>query len=75
MDIHQLIEEGNSSNVLNNPLNSLLWLVNELAIKGEILLKNDIVSTGTCTSAIPLIKGYDIIVDFASLGKVYFKFD
>ena len=36
----KLCEEGNSSNVLNNPLYSLQWLKNTLASKGEILLKN-----------------------------------
>ena len=38
----KLIEEGNASNVLNNPLNSVLWLVNKLALKGEILLLQEI---------------------------------
>ena len=70
----KLIEEGNSSNVLNNPLNSVLWLVNKLALNGEILLKDNIVSTGTCTIAIPLKKNYKVRVDFSTIGNVDFKF-
>ena len=72
---NKLIEKGNSSNVLNNPLNSVLWLINKLALSGEILLKDNIVSTGTCTVAIPLNKGDNIKVDFAKMGNVNFLFD
>ena len=69
----KLIEEGNSSNVLENPLNSLLWLINKLALKGEALLKDNVVSTGTCTVAIPLEKKFNVRVDFANMGNVDFQ--
>ena len=72
---NKLIEKGNSSNVLNNPLNSVLWLVNKLALKGEILLKDNIISTGTCTVAIPLEKNYKVRVDFANMGNIDFQFN
>jgi len=52
----KLKEEGNASNVLENPLNSLLWVINKLSFMGETLLKGNVVSTGTCTVAIPLEK-------------------
>ena len=71
----KLIEKGNSSNVLDNPLNSLLWLINKLSLKGEPLLKNYVVSTGTCTVAIPLEKNYKIMVDFADMGNINFNFN
>ena len=70
----KLIEEGNSSNVLENPLNSLLWLINKLSLKGESLLKDSVVSTGTCTVAIPLKKNYKVRVDFAKMGNIDFQF-
>ena len=70
----KLKEEGNSSNVLGNPLNSLLWLVNKLSLKGEPLLKDYVVSTGTCTVAIPLEKNYKVRVDFANMGNIDFQF-
>ena len=72
---NKLIEEGNSSNVLQNPLNSLLWLINKLSLKGEPLLKNNVVSTGTCTVAIPLEKNYKVRVDFANMGNIDFQFN
>ena len=71
----KLMEEGNSSNVLENPLNSLLWLINKLSLKGETLLKDNVVSTGTCTVAIPLEKNYNVRVDFADMGNVDFQFN
>ena len=71
----KLIEEGNSSNVLDNPLNSLLWLINKLSLKGEPLLKDNVVSTGTCTVAIPLEKNYKVRVDFANMGNIDFQFN
>ena len=72
---NKLIDKGNSNNVLNNPLNSLLWLINELSLKGEIILKNYLISTGTCTKAIPLHKNDNVKVDFGKLGKIEFKFE
>ena len=72
---NKLMVEGNSSNVLGNPLNSLLWLINKLSLKGETLLKGNVVSTGTCTVAIPLKKNYKVKVDFANMGNIDFQFN
>jgi len=72
---NKFIDEGNSSNVLENPLNSLLWLINKLSLKGEPLLKGNIVSTGTCTVAIPLEKNYKVKIDFANMGNIDFQFN
>ncbi len=71
---NKLIEEGNSSNVLKNPINSLQWLINVLAEKGETLLKDNLISTGTCTLAIPLIKNSKIKVDFDNMGVIEFDY-
>ena len=71
----KLMNEGSSSNVLENPLNSLLWLINKLSLKGETLLKDNVVSTGTCTVAIPLEKNYKVRVDFANMGNIDFQFN
>ena len=68
----KLIEKGNSNNVMGNPINSLTWLINKLAVKGETLPKNYFVSTGTCTPAIPIFKGDRVTADFGSLGIVSF---
>ena len=68
----KLIEKGNSNNVMGNPINSLKWLINKLALKGETLPKNYFVSTGTCTPAIPITRGDKVTEDFRSLGTVSF---
>ena len=69
-----LIEKGNSKNVMENPINSLTWLINKLASNGQYLPKNHYVSTGTCTKAIPISKGDKIKADFGKLGIVNFIF-
>ena len=71
---NNLIERGNSNNVMGNPVNSLTWLINNLALVGKKLPKNYFVSTGTCTRAIPINKGDSITADFGKLGKVSFIF-
>ena len=70
----ELIEKGNSSNVMGNPVNSLTWLINNLAIVGKSLPKNFYISTGTCTKAIPISKGDKVTADFGKLGIVGFVF-
>ena len=68
----KLIDKGNSSNVMGNPINSLTWLINNLALIGKSLPKNFYISTGTCTPAIPIKKGDNVIADFGKLGNVSF---
>ena len=70
----KLIEKGNSNNVMENPINSLTWLINNLAIMGKTLPKNHYISTGTCTKAIPISCGDNIIADFGKLGTVSFVY-
>ena len=68
----KLIDKGNSNNVMGNPINSLTWLINNLALSGKSLPKNSYISTGTCTPAIPIKKGDEVIADFGKLGNVSF---
>ena len=70
---NNLIEEGNSKNVLKNPLNSLTWLINTLYQQGKNLDKDNYISTGTCTSAIPVSNKAHVMADFGILGKVEFQ--
>tara|TARA_Y100000590_G_scaffold359181_1_gene414922 strand:- start:47 stop:847 length:801 start_codon:yes stop_codon:yes gene_type:complete len=70
----KLIEKGNASAVMGNPINSLTWLINNLASSGKVLPKNYYVSTGTCTKAIPISIGDNVIADFGKLGIVKFDF-
>ena len=70
----KFIEKGNASNVMGSPINSLTWLINNLATKGKPLPKNYYISTGTCTKAIPITKGDKVTADFGKLGVVKFDF-
>ena len=67
---NNLIEEGNTNNVLNNPINSALWIINKLAENGETMLKGQYISTGTCTKAMPIISKGVIKADFGTLGTI-----
>ena len=71
----KLIEKGNSNNVMGNPINSLTWLINKLALKSKNLPKNYYVSTGTCTKAIPISRGDNITADFGKLGTISFVYE
>ena len=70
----KLIDKGNSNNVMGNPINSLTWLINNLALMDKVLPKNHYISTGTCTKAIPISKGDNIVADFGKLGTVGFVY-
>jgi len=70
----KFIEKGNSSAVMGNAINSLTWLINNLAIVGKVLPKNYYITTGTCTKAIPISKGDKVTANFGKLGVVSFDF-
>ena len=70
----KFIEKGNASAVMGNPINSLTWLINNLAIVGKVLPKNYYITTGTCTKAIPIYKGDKVTANFGKLGVVSFDF-
>jgi len=68
------IEKGNSNNVMGNPINSLTWLINNLALEGKKLPTNYYITTGTCTKAISISAGDHVRADFGNLGIVSFFF-
>lgn len=72
---NKLIETGNTNAVLGNPINSGVWLINKLAELGEPMLKDQFISTGTCTKAVPFKPNSNIIADFGSLGKVEIEYN
>ena len=71
----KIIGQGNTKNVMQNPLNSGLWLINKIALKGETLLKGQFISTGTCTKAHELITSTEISADFGKFGKIEFFYN
>ena len=69
-----LVEKGNTKNVLDNPLNAVLWLINTLCKKGEPMLKHQFISSGSCTKAYRLNTGNRIKADFGKLGLIEFEY-
>ena len=71
---NKLQEKGNTKNVLDNPLNAVLWLINTLCKKGETMLKHQFISSGSCTKAYRLSSGNKIKADFGKLGTIEFEY-
>ncbi|MFT8871068.1 MAG: fumarylacetoacetate hydrolase family protein [Sporolactobacillus sp.] len=68
----KLLEEGNSSEVLGNPLHALKWLVDKLAQEGRALKAGTVVSTGTfCMPQKMTVGHYEAVFDHG-LGCVSF---
>jgi len=72
---NKIVGEGNVNKVMENPLNSGLWLINKIAQKGETLLKGQFISTGTCTKAHELPPNTKVSADFGILGKIEFHYN
>ena len=71
---NEIVGVGNVNKVMENPLNSGLWLINKIAQKGETLLKGQFISTGTCTKAHELPPNTKVSADFGILGKIEFNY-
>ena len=71
---NKLQEKGNTNNVLDNPLNAVLWLINTLCKKGEPMLKHQFISSGSCTKAYRLNTGTRIKANFGKLGLIEFEY-
>lgn len=69
-----LRESGTGAAVLGSPLNSLAWLANHLAARGQTLKAGEYVTTGSCTRPFPAAKGETAVADFGDLGQVSVRF-
>lgn len=63
------IDSGKSAEVLGSPINTMLWLVNKLAERGQSLKKGMIVSSGSMTMPKPIKKG-TYKVKFSNFGEM-----
>lgn len=66
----EAVANGSGANVLGHPVNSLLWLVNELRTSGEGLAAGDWISTGTCAGVVKIARGQTAVADFGPFGDV-----
>ena len=65
-----VVETGNTSAVLGNPLSALAWLTNALGLRGVHLEEGHVVLPGTCIRAVALERGMSVIGHFEVLGDV-----
>ena len=66
--------EGIGARALGDPMNVLLWLVNQQSRLGRGLSAGEMVSTGTCTGVDVIHPGDRAIADFGTLGAVEIAF-
>ncbi len=69
----KVVGEGKGSDVLGDPLASLVWLANHLRRRGG-LAAGQIVTTGTCTGLHRAGANDKVVAEFGKLGKVAFDF-
>ena len=64
------LDEGVSKEVLDNPLNSLQWLVKKLASQGKVFRQGQLVSSGTFVLPPKLVQGHWLVRFDHDLGSV-----
>lgn len=66
---------GSGADVLGHPLNTLVWLANDLSRRGIGLAEGHVVTTGTMTGMTPCRPGATAVGDFGALGTVQVTFE
>lgn len=66
--------QGLGSNVLGDPVDALVWLVNELSGAGQPIESGQFVTTGACVAPIPVVPGQAVEADFGWIGRVRASF-
>lgn len=63
------VAEGTGKNVLGNPILSLAWIINRLRVDGYSVMKDEFITTGSCTGMYPVNQVSELVADFGSLGR------
>ncbi|WP_289718599.1 2-keto-4-pentenoate hydratase [Rhizobium sp. S152] len=66
----ETVLSGKASSIMDDPINAIVWLATELAMRGRQLEPNDIVATGSCTTILQVHSGQHLAADFGPLGQV-----
>lgn len=64
---------GDGGAVLGNPLNSLVWLHDNLRARGRSLQAGQWITTGTCLGVIQAVADSSVHVDFEGCGEVAYN--
>ena len=68
------VANGHSSNVYDNPIHSLTWLVNHLCNRGGGIAKGDYATVGTFNTPVAVSVGDLVVAEFDGLGSVEVQF-
>ncbi|AXI46579.1 2-oxo-hepta-3-ene-1,7-dioic acid hydratase [Sulfitobacter sp. SK012] len=68
-------ETGLGAGVLNDPVESVVWLARRMAQYGQSIAAGQIILSGSFIRPVECPSGTDISVDFASFGEVQIRFD
>jgi 2-keto-4-pentenoate hydratase len=71
----QEVAHGYGREVMDDPLNSLVWLVDQQMGWGHSVPAGSLVATGTCTGINIAQSGDAVTANFGVLGKVQIKFE
>ncbi len=66
--------EGLGRNVLGDPVEALVWFVNEIGAVGQDVQAGQFVTTGACVAPIPVTPGLRVEADFGWLGRIAAQF-
>lgn len=66
--------DGRGGNVLGDPVDALVWLVNELGGAGQTIEPGHLATTGACVAPIPVLPGQQVEADFGWIGRVRARF-
>ena len=66
--------DGVGSNVLGDPLEALVWFVNEIGAAGRTIEPEQFITTGACVTPIPVEPGHQVHADFGWLGRMSVRF-
>ncbi|EFL90651.1 2-keto-4-pentenoate hydratase [Ahrensia sp. R2A130] len=70
----EVVQTGNGQPVMGDPINSLVWLGEQLVAQGDRIEAGEWVSTGTCTPPVPAQAGTTYSAKFADFGNVSVRF-
>lgn len=65
---------GYGHNVMDDPLNALLWFVQEMGQAGITIHPGQFLTTGACVKPIPVHPGISVTADFEWLGQMHVNF-
>ena len=69
------VGQGAGANVIGSPLNSLLWLANQMAAQGTPIAEGDIILSGSLGPMTPVNKGDTVDVHIEGAGMVSVNFE